>query len=301
MSTATPILTGPEGQLTVDTSRMLAGIPPRVATIQKVVPDAYETYTFWVEIDDPEIRSTYHFLPGQISMLGVFGVGEIPISMSSDPAQPLVLAYTVRACGRVTNALKGLKAGDQVTVRGPFGRPWPVETGRGGDLLIVAGGLGMAPLRSAVYTAMRNRGSFRRLVVLVGARSPDQVLYPDEMAQWSDPAGPHLMEFHQTVDVPDDDWHHDVGVVTTLFPKADIDPLVTTVFTCGPEIMMRFAVRDLLALGVPQKRIWLSMERNMQCAVKFCGHCQLGPYFVCEDGPVFRYDEIGELMEVDEL
>ena len=159
----------------------------------------------------------------------------------------------------------------------------------------------MAPLRSAVYTAMRNRGSFRRLVVLVGARSPDQVLYPDEMAQWSDPAGPHLMEFHQTVDVPDDDWHHDVGVVTTLLPKADVDPLVTTVFTCGPEIMMRFAVRDLLALGVPQKRIWLSMERNMQCAVKFCGHCQIGPHFVCESGPVYRFDEIGELMEVDEL
>jgi NAD(P)H-flavin reductase len=201
----------------------------------------------------------------------------------------------------VTNALKGLKAGDQVTVRGPFGRPWPVETGRGGDLLIVAGGLGMAPLRSAVYTAMRHRGSFRRLIVLVGARSPEQVLYPDEMARWGDPAGPHLMELHQTVDVPDDDWHHDVGVVTTLFPKADIDPLVTTAFTCGPEIMMRFAIRDLLALGVPAKRIWLSMERNMQCAVKFCGHCQIGPYFVCESGPVYRYDEIGELMEVDEL
>jgi len=301
MSAATPMLAGPGGRLTVENSRMLAGVPPHVATIREVVLDAEETLTYWVEIDDPEVRGSYHFQPGQISMLGLFGVGEIPISMSSDPALPLVLAYTVRACGRVTNALKALKEGDQVTVRGPFGRPWPVESARGGDLLIVAGGLGIAPLRSAVYTAIRNRGSFRRLIVLVGARSPEQFLYPDEVSTWGNLPEAQRVELHQTVDVADGDWPHDVGVVTTLFPKAEIDPLVTTVFTCGPEIMMQFAIRDLLALGVPRKRIWLSMERNMQCAVKFCGHCQLGPYFVCEDGPVFRYDEIGELMEVEEL
>ena len=301
MSTATPMLAGPGRRLTVENSRMLAGIPPYVATIRRVVPDAEETLTYWVAIDDPQVRRSYHFQPGQISMLGVFGVGEIPISISSDPARPLVLAHTVRACGRVTNALKALKAGDQVTVRGPFGRPWPVERARGGDLLIVAGGLGMAPLRSAIYTAIRNRGSFRRLIVLVGARSPEQILFPYEMSLWEHLLGMHRVELHQTVDVADGDWPHDVGVVTTLFPKAEIDPLVTTVFTCGPEIMMRFAIRDLLAMGVPKKRIWLSMERNMQCAVKFCGHCQIGPFFVCEDGPVFRYDEIGELMEVDEL
>jgi NAD(P)H-flavin reductase len=288
-------------RLTVDSTRLVAGVVPQVATIRRVVPDAFETYTYWVVIDDPHVRRSFRFQPGQISLLGVFGVGEIPISISSDPARPLILGHTVRACGRVTNALKALKAGDQVTIRAPFGRPWPVSQARGGDLLVVAGGLGMAPLRSAVYTAIRNRGSFRRLIVLVGARGPEHVVFPYEMSLWQSLLQDQRVELLQTVDVPDGDWPHDVGLVTDLFPKADIDPRVTTVFTCGPEIMMRSAIRDLVARGVPRKRIWLSMERNMQCAVKFCGHCQLGPYFVCEDGPVFNYREIEDLLEVEAL
>lgn len=287
-------------QLTVENTRLLAGVVPQVATIRRVVEDAEETYTYWVEFDDPEFRRLFTFQPGQISLIGVFGVGEIPISISTDPAEPLMLGHTVRICGRVTNALKALKEGDQVTIRAPFGRPWPVPHARGGDLLIVAGGLGMAPVRPAIYAALRSRGSFRRIIVCVGARSPEQILFPDEMERWKSPERLDLV-LHMTVDVPDKTWPHHVGLVTQLFPKADIDPRVTTVFTCGPEIMMRFAIRDLVALGVPRKRIWLSMERNMQCAVKFCGHCQLGPYFVCEDGPVFNYPELEDLMEVEEL
>jgi NAD(P)H-flavin reductase len=265
------------------------------------VRDAYETYTFWATLDDVKMRRSYRFEPGQINMLGVFGVGEIPISVSSDPARPLVLAHTVRSCGRVTNVLKTLKAGDQITLRGPFGRPWPVARARGGDLLIIAGGLGMAPLRPAVYTAIRNREAFRRLIILVGARGPDHILYPYEMDMWGEWLRARGIELRMTVDIPDDTWPYEEGVVTTLFPKAGIDPRVTTVFTCGPEIMMRFAVRDLLRLGIAPERIWLSMERNMHCGVRLCGHCQLGPYFVCADGPVFRYDEIEELIGVSEL
>jgi NAD(P)H-flavin reductase len=291
----------PEKKLTVENTRLLAGVVPQVATIRLIRPAADETTTYWVEIDDPEVRRTFSFQPGQISLIGMFGVGEIPISISSDPAEPQLLGHTVRACGRVTNAMLGLKEGDQVTIRAPFGRPWPVPHARGGDLLIVAGGLGMAPVRPAIYTAMRNRGSFRRVIVLVGARNPGQILYPAQMEDWLAPEHVGAIELTMTVDVPDDDWKHDVGLVTSLFPKADIDPRMTTVFTCGPEIMMRFAIRDLLAMGVPRKRIWLSMERNMHCAVKFCGHCQIGPYFVCEDGPVFNFRELEDLMEVEEL
>lgn len=291
----------PEKKLTVDNTRLLAGVVPRVATITMITVAADETNTYWVEIEDPEARKIFTFQPGQISLIGMFGVGEIPISISSDPAEPHLLGHTVRACGRVTNAMRGLKEGDQVTLRAPFGRPWPVPHARGGDLLVVAGGLGMAPLRSAVYTAMRNRGSFRRVILLVGARNPGQILYQAQMEDWMAPEYADLLELSMTVDVPDADWKHDVGLVTSLFPKAGIDPRMTTVFTCGPEIMMRFAIRDLLALGVPRGRIWLSMERNMHCAVKFCGHCQIGPYFVCDDGPVFNYRQLEHLMEVEEL
>lgn len=287
--------------LAVREAEVPAGAVPMSATIRRVFVDAYETATYWVAIDDPTARRAYSFLPGQINMIGVPGIGEIPISISSDPARPRLLGHTIRWCGRVTNVFKTLHAGDQVCLRGPFGKPWPLAEARGGDLLIVAGGLGMAPVRPAIYTAIRHRGSFRRLIILTGARGPEHLLYPYEMDMWGQWLRNQGIELRLTVDVADESWPYHEGVVTTLFPEAHLDPRVTTVFTCGPEIMMRFAIRDLLGLGIPSTRIWLSMERNMQCGVKLCGHCQLGPYFVCADGPVFRYDRIAELMGVDEL
>ncbi len=277
------------------------GVTTHVATVRRVVTAAYETYTYWVSIDDPIARRAYRFEPGQISMIGIPGVGEIPISVSSDPARTRILAHTIRSCGRVTDVFKTLRRGDHVTLRGPFGRPWPVARAQGGDLLVVAGGLGLAPVRPAIYHAIRHRNAFRRLIVLVGARGPEHMLFACELDMWRERLADRGIELMLTVDVGDEGWPYDVGVVTTLFPKANIDPRVTTVFTCGPEIMMRFAIRDLEALGVPPDRIWLSMERNMQCAVKLCGHCQLGPYFVCADGPVFRWDQLKDLMGVEEL
>ena len=287
--------------VSVHDGEILAGVGARTATIRRVFLDAYETATYWCALDDPVERRSYTFQPGQVNMIGIPGVGEIPISVSSDPARSRLLAHTIRWCGRVTNVFKTLHAGDQVTIRGPFGRGWPVAEARGGDLLIVAGGLGMAPLRPAVYTAIRNRGSFRRLIVLAGARGPEHLLYPGEMDMWGQWLRNQGIELLLTVDIADESWPYDEGVVTTLFPKAHIDPRVATVFTCGPEIMMRFAIRDLLALGVPPERVWLSIERNMHCGVKLCGHCQFGPYFACADGPVFRYDRVSELMAVSEL
>jgi NAD(P)H-flavin reductase len=286
----------------VRTDELIAGVPTLPATVRRVVREAEDTYTYWSILDDHAARRAFAFRPGQISMLGVFGVGEVPISVSSDPARPMELAHTVRVCGRVTDVIGGLRAGDRVTVRGPFGRPWPVERARGGDLVIVAGGLGMAPLRSAVYDALRHRDAYRRVLLLVGARDPDQMLFRRQLETWMNWSRfQERIEVHLTVDVGDVRWPHGVGVITKLFPYVDIDPRASTIFTCGPEVMMRNAMRDLAALGVPDERLWLTLERNMHCAVRLCGHCQLGPYFVCADGPIFRWDEVADLLEVEEL
>ena len=278
---------------------VIAGVPTLTATVEEIVDAGADTYTYRSTLDDPAARAAFRFLPGQIHMVGVFGVGEIPISVSSDPAETDVLAHTIRVCGRVTHVIENLKAGDRITLRGPFGRPWPMQEAHGRDLVIVGGGLGMAPLRSALYAAIRDRAAYRRVQVLVGARDPGQVLFRRELEAMRD--GDNRLEVHFTVDRADGDWPYGEGLITSLFPVADIDPATATVFTCGPEIMMWFAMRDLSGLGIPDDRLWLTMERNMHCAVKLCGHCQLGPYFVCADGPIFRWDEIGPLMGVKEL
>jgi NAD(P)H-flavin reductase len=285
----------------VGSGQVIAGAPTLTATVRRVAQDAADTYTFWSTFDDPEVRRAYSFLPGQIDMVGVFGVGEVPISVSSDPARPTYLAHTIRACGRVTNVFEGLRTGDRITVRGPFGRPWPVSKAYGGDLLIVGGGLGLAPLRSAVYEALRHRRAVRRVILAVGAGDPSQLLYRRQLEIWLRRTRFEELEVHLTVDRADDRWPYREGLVTALLPELALNPSSTTVFTCGPEIMMSSALRELERMGVPQDQLWLTMERNMHCAVKLCGHCQLGPWFVCADGPIFRWDEVRDLIEVDEL
>ena len=287
--------------LAVSEAEILAGVAPRVATVRRIVEEAFETYTYWVTLDDPEVRQAYRFQPGQINMIGIPGVGEVPISVSSDAELPGRLGHTIRSCGKVTNRFRELKPGDKVTIRGPFGRPWPVTEPRGGDLLVVAGGLGLAPVRPAIYHAIRQRDSYRRVIVLVGARGPEHMLFRRELERWLHWMRFRQIETHLTVDVADDAWPYAEGLVTSLYPKADIDPKATTAFMCGPEVMMWFAARDLLTMGIPPERVWVSIERNMHCGVKLCGHCQLGPYFLCADGPVFTWAEVGELMGVEEL
>jgi NAD(P)H-flavin reductase len=176
-----------------------------------------------------------------------------------------------------------------------------VDRAQGRDLLIVAGGLGLAPVRPVIYEAFRRRDDFRRVLVLVGARSPEHLLYRDQLDAWGQWMSRRRVEVLLTVDTPDDAWPYAIGVTSTLFGPANLDPERTTAFVCGPEIMMRFAARDLLALGVFSTELFVSMERNMQCGVRLCGHCQLGPAFVCADGPVFGWDEVGGLLEVAEL
>jgi NAD(P)H-flavin reductase len=285
----------------VSDAKIIAGVAPRVATVRRVVEAASETYTYWVSLDDPEERRTYRFLPGQINMIGIPGIGEVPISMSSDPGLPMRLGHTIRSCGRVTDAFRALEVGDRVTVRGPFGKPWPLEQARGGDLMLIAGGLGLAPLRPAIYSALHDRDAFRRVAILVGARGPDHMLFREELYAWHELMAFRGVEVYYTVDIADDAWPYSEGLVTALFPSVDLNPGSTSAMICGPEIMMRFAAYDLIERGIPDQRIWVSMERNMQCGVRLCGHCQLGPYFVCADGPVFRWDQIGEFFSVEEL
>jgi NAD(P)H-flavin reductase len=232
-------------------------------------------------------------------MLWVFGVGELPISISGDPGQPQQLVYTVRSVGQATQALVSSRpGGDPVGVRGPFGTPWPVEEARGKDVVIVAGGIGLAPLRGVIYHVLANRDDYGRLVVLYGARSPQDVLYRKELAAWARRPDTQVLS---TVDYGGVSWRGHVGVVTSLFKYLRVQSRQAVVMMCGPEIMMRFVARDLLGRGLLPSDLYLSMERNMKCAVGFCGHCQWGPHFICKDGPVFSYERIGALLDRHEL
>jgi NAD(P)H-flavin reductase len=244
------------------------------------------------------VARTPAFRPGQFNMLYAFGIGEVAISISGDPEGPGTLVHTIRSAGRTTEALCASPPGSVVGVRGPFGSGWPLDAAAGRDLVLVAGGLGLPPLRPLLYEILRERSRFGRVEVIYGARSPGDLVFYDEVQRWR--ARPEL-RVQTTVDTAGPDWHGDVGVVTARLPDARFDPARTTAFLCGPEIMMRLTARALHDRGVPRASIWLSVERNMKCAVGVCGHCQFGPAFVCRDGPIFSYDRIGRFLEVREL
>ncbi|MEZ0227483.1 MAG: FAD/NAD(P)-binding protein, partial [Planctomycetota bacterium] len=206
------------------------------------------------------------------------------------------LVHTVRAVGSVTQKICAMKKGDPLGVRGPFGAGWPVAAAEGGDMLVVAGGLGLAPLRPVVYAALCERDKLGRVSVLVGARAPEELSFAKELEKWRS-----KLDVRVTVDRAGPDWKGDVGVVTRLIEKAAFDPARATAYVCGPEIMMRFAARALEQRGLAKGRIHVSLERNMKCAVGFCGHCQLGPEFLCRDGPVLPFDRVEAALSVKEL
>lgn len=270
-----------------------------------------EPVPYMVERKRRETRDTYTLVmrpagdaalerhrPGQFSMLYAFGVGEVPVSVSEGPGDRGVFVHTVRSVGAITRALCGVKQGDVVGVRGPFGSPWPVDETEGEDILIVAGGLGIAPLRPALHQILANRDRYGRVAVAYGARTPSEIVYGRELQRWR---GRFDVDVRVTVDRADTGWKGDVGVVTRLLSRVNVDPVDTVALICGPEIMMRFATLELQKLGLAPERMYISMERNMKCAVGFCGHCQYGPYFLCKDGPVFRYDHVARLMQVREV
>ncbi|MGQ9634996.1 MAG: FAD/NAD(P)-binding protein [Bryobacteraceae bacterium] len=269
---------------------------PQAARVADVEKETHDTFTLSLEWNHSNGQPA--FAPGQFSMLYVFGVGELPISISGDPEAPGRLVYTVRSVGKATHALVTRKPGDVIGVRGPFGTSWPMTEARGKDVLVVAGGIGLAPLRPAIYHILRHRGDYRRLIVLYGARTPRDMLYRKQLAAWSYLPDTQILT---TVDYGGLGWRGYVGVVTTLFKYVRLQPERTIALVCGPEIMMRYVTWELQSRGVRDADTYLSMERNMKCAVGFCGHCQMGPYFVCKDGPVFALSQMQEWIEKYEL
>jgi len=264
----------------------------RVGRLRRELPD-----TVTLEVAPLQSRRPA-FAPGQFNMLYVFGVGEIAISMSGDAADDVHFVHTVRDVGAVSRAITRLETGATMGLRGPFGVGWPVAAAEGSDVVMVAGGLGLAPLRPAIYHVLANRARYGRVTILVGSRNPHDLLYRQELEAWRQ----HLdLSIEVTVDHADADWRGNVGVVPGLIPRAIFDAHSTVAFVCGPEVMMRYTVRALLEAGVVSDRIHLSMERNMKCAIGLCGHCQFGPAFVCKDGPVLRFDRIARLYAEREI
>lgn len=267
--------------------------PLRVRSLRRETDD-----TFTVSLDVSERSGGFPFLPGQFNMLYAFGVGEVPISICGDPGRPGELLHTVRAVGAVTEALRRVGRGGRMGVRGPYGRPWPLEEARGLDVVLVAGGLGLAPLRPVILHLLRHRAAYGQVSVLVGARMPESLLYRRELARWQEDS---RLKVLVTVDRAGPDWRGQVGVVPALLRDVAVEPSRTVALVCGPEVMMRFTVRELERQGVPGARIHLSLERNMKCAVGFCGHCQLVPFFVCKDGPVLPYERLRPFINLREV
>ncbi len=236
--------------------------------------------------------------PGQYNMLYAFGVGEIPISVSSITSDGSKLVHTIQDVGPVSKAINSLNIGDLIGVRGPFGTSWPIEKGLGKDVLIMAGGVGLCPLRPLIQSILKDRKQFGNINVLYGTRDPEGIIYHQDIISWqSDPE----VNFYVTVDHSYSNWRGNVGVVTTLIEKAKFDPDNTVCYICGPEVMMRFGAYGSIDAGIPEQNVFISMERNMKCAIGFCGHCQFGPYFVCRDGAVFPFTSIKSYLKVDEL
>jgi NAD(P)H-flavin reductase len=274
---------------------------PRFYRVASRREDTADTVT--LELAEPAhpFEPVPAFAPGQFAMLTAFGVGEVPISVSglgdSGSGRARRLEHTLRAVGAVTRALHAAAPGSLIGVRGPFGTGWDVASAAGRDIVIVAGGIGLAPLRPVVLSALADRSRYGRIVLLAGARTPGDLLYGDELERW----GRDGVEVAVTVDRAGRGWSGQVGLVTALIEPAGFAPGNSVAFVCGPDIMMRFTADALAARGIPASRIRVSLERNMRCGVGWCGHCQLGPLLVCRDGPVVSYDRAAALMRVREL
>jgi len=269
-----------------------------------MVPESFEVLSTRRDTSDTwtlELAScsdqALEFAPGQFTMISAGGSGEVPISISGNPYQPERLVHTVRAVGLATRALCAAQPGQRLAVRGPFGRSWPMDRLASADVVIAAGGIGLPPLRPAILSMLADRDRYGRIVLMYGGRTPAQLLFGDELDSWSKQG----VEVLTTVDSAGPEWLGHVGVVTRLVNRIELDPARTVAISCGPEVMMRFVVAALRDAGVGAERIYASMERNMQCGIGHCGHCQLGPTLVCRDGPVYLWSEIEPWLAIREL
>jgi NAD(P)H-flavin reductase len=268
---------------------------PRPFAVRQRRQDTRDTHTLELEPIDGEPMA---FAAGQFTMMHAFGAGEVPISISGDPAVPGRLEHTIRDVGPVTRALVHAEGGSVLGIRGPFGTGWDVSSGSGGDVVFVAGGIGLAPLRPAILEVCAARANYGRVLLLYGARTPEDILFADDLRRW---AGEHGIDVQVTVDNGQHAWRGRVGLVTQLIARGGFEPSRTLALVCGPEVMMRYAAVALAERGVPKQRLRLSMERNMKCGVGLCGHCQLREFFLCTDGPVLTYDRLEPLMSRAEL
>jgi NAD(P)H-flavin reductase len=268
----------------------LLPMPVRVSRVRRETADVAT-----LELTPP---SGFAFIAGQFNMLYMFGLGEVAISLSGDPTEESRIVHTVRAVGAVSSAITRLRREQVIGVRGPYGSYWPVAESEGSDIIIVAGGLGLAPLRSVIYCVLAHRERYGRVVVLYGARGPADILYRRELEAWRRRLD---VDIAVTVDHATADWRGNVGVVPAMIRRAPVDPDHAVAMVCGPEIMMRFTVDALRQGGMTEDRIFVSMERNMKCAIGLCGHCQFGPAFVCREGPVFRFDRIAPFFNTREI
>lgn len=269
---------------------------PENAILRNIKRQAYNTKTYTLSFENEQKRREFSFKPGQFIMISLFGIGEAAFSPCSDPAEKENFEITVRAVGNVTKTLDRLNVGDVVGVRGPYGTCWPLEEAENKSILIIAGGLGINPIRPVITYVAANRDDYGDVEILYGAKTPDDLLFTYEFDDWRRMKNTRLL---LTVDlVPKEStWKHNVGVVTTLFEKMHATPGNTVALTCGPEIMMRFVVKGLIYRGFTSGQIFLSLERRMECGIGICGHCQLGTKFVCKDGPVFRYADVEGLPD----
>lgn len=269
--------------------------PVRIAGVTEEIPGVA---TYHLSFSDPAIAATYEFQPGQFNMLYLPGVGESAISLSANPRSRDTWAHTIRVAGNVTGTLARLGQGGALGLRGPFGTSWPLQMAEGNHVILVAGGIGLAPLRPAIYHLLDQRARYLSLTLLFGGRTPEGLLFTQEFPDWTKRG----LDIRMTVDRASPGWTGNVGVVPLLLDRLPLaNPARTHVLSCGPEVMMWYTAKSALERGIPRENLWLSMERNMQCAVGLCGHCQFGPAFICKDGPVFRYDALAPFLQVEGL
>ena len=267
---------------------------PHEAVIVERIQETPDLFTLRIEFTDPEIRAACKFEPGQFNMLYLYGVGEIAISIVSDPLDCLIIDHTIRVVGRVTRGLANLKTGDRIGVRGPYGRGWPMLESKQKDIVVVTGGLGCAPVVSVINYIEQRREEFGRLNIVQGVKHSSDLIWKERYDQWRKLPDTKVL---LAADVGEALWPWHVGSVTSLFDQLEFDPDNVSVMMCGPQGMMRVVCDHMLDNRVAESQLYLSMERNMQCAVGHCGHCQYGSNFICKDGPVFSYDKIRHLFE----
>lgn len=268
---------------------------PREVEIAERVAESPSLFTLRLRLTDPALQAAYRYAPGQFNMLYLHGAGEVAISIVSDPDDPRLIDHTIRAVGRVTRGMQKLKQGDRLGLRGPYGRGWPMQEAEGRDVVVVTGGLGCAPVVSVINYIARRRERYGRLNIVQGVKHSSDFIWRERYAAWRALPDTQVL---LAADTGEPLWPWHIGRVTDLFDQLRYDPQHVSVMMCGPEGMMHAVARHMQAAGVAQRDIWLSMERNMQCALGHCGHCQYGAQFICRDGPVFSFDRVAALFDV---